>query len=109
MRGVAVECEAPHERISSGTFQRSLMSQELSFADLIRRVRAGDQEGWAELVKRYEPTIRRAVRFRLVDHRLGAVLDSMDIWQSLLRSFHVRVASGQYELNQPEQLLKLLV
>jgi RNA polymerase sigma-70 factor (ECF subfamily) len=84
------------------------MSEELSFADLIGRVRAGDQEAAALLVKRYEPTIRRAVRFRLVDARLASVLDSMDICQSVLASFFVRSASGQYELDQPEQLLKLL-
>jgi RNA polymerase sigma factor (sigma-70 family) len=84
------------------------MSEELSFADLIRRVRAGDQEAAAELVKRYEPTIRRAVRFRLVDARLRTILDSMDICQSVLGSFFVRVVSGQYELERPEQLLKLL-
>jgi RNA polymerase sigma-70 factor (ECF subfamily) len=85
------------------------MSPELSFADLIRRVRAGDQEAATELVKRYEPTIRRAVHFRLVDNRLRTMLDSMDICQSVLASFFVRVASGQYDLDQPEQLLNLLV
>jgi RNA polymerase sigma-70 factor (ECF subfamily) len=85
------------------------MTEQLSFANLIQRVRAGDQEAAADLVKRYEPTIRRAVRFRLVDTRLAAVLDSMDICQSVLFSFFMRAASGQYELDQPEQLLKLLV
>jgi RNA polymerase sigma factor (sigma-70 family) len=85
------------------------MSQELSFADLIRRVRAQDQEAATELVKRYESTIRRAVRFRLVDTRLGAMLDSMDICQSVLASFFARATSGEYELDKPEQLLKLLV
>jgi RNA polymerase sigma factor (sigma-70 family) len=85
------------------------MSHELSFADLIRRVRAHDQEAATELVKRYESTIRRAVRFRLVDSRLGAVLDSMDICQSVLASFFARATCGEYELDKPEQLLKLLV
>jgi RNA polymerase sigma-70 factor (ECF subfamily) len=85
------------------------MSQELPFADLVQRVRAGDQEAATQLVQRYEPTIRRAVRFRLVDNRLGTLLDSMDICQSVLASFFVRAASGQYELDRPEQLLKLLV
>jgi RNA polymerase sigma-70 factor (ECF subfamily) len=82
---------------------------EPNLADLIRRVRAGEEEAAAELVRRYEPAIRRAVRFRLGNARLGPLLDSMDICQSVLASFFVRAAAGQYELDQPDQLLKLLV
>ena len=79
-----------------------------SIDELIRRVRAGDQDAAAELVKRYEPAIRRAVRFRLADARLGSLLDSIDICQSVLGSFFIRAAAGQYNLETPEQLLKLL-
>jgi RNA polymerase sigma-70 factor (ECF subfamily) len=79
-----------------------------AFDDLIRRVRAGDQDAAAALVRHYEPFIRRAVRFRLADARLGSLIDSMDICQSVLASFFVRAASGQYELKTPGQLLKLL-
>jgi RNA polymerase sigma factor (sigma-70 family) len=84
------------------------MSTPASFDDLIRRVRAGDQDAATELVKRYEPAIRRAVRFRLGD-ALARSLDSMDICQSVLGSFFVRAAAGQYDLERPAQLLKLLV
>ena len=79
-----------------------------TFDELIRRVRAGDQDAAATLVRHYEPAIRRAVRFRLADARLGALLESMDICQSVLASFFLRAASGQYELKTPAQLLKLL-
>jgi RNA polymerase sigma-70 factor (ECF subfamily) len=79
-----------------------------TFEELIRRVRASDQEAAAELVRRYEPAIRRAVRFRLAGARLRHLLDSMDICQSVLKSFFVRAASGQYDLETPEQLLRLL-
>jgi RNA polymerase sigma-70 factor (ECF subfamily) len=79
-----------------------------TFEDLIRRVRSWDQEAAAELVRRYEPAIRRAVRVRLANARLGNLLDSMDICQSVLRSFFVRAASSQFELETPEQVLKLL-
>jgi RNA polymerase sigma-70 factor (ECF subfamily) len=85
------------------------MPEGASFEELIRRVRAGDQEAAAEVVQRYEPVIRRAVRFRLTDAHLARVLDSMDICQSVLASFFVRAASGQYELTDPKQLLNLLV
>jgi RNA polymerase sigma-70 factor (ECF subfamily) len=84
------------------------MPESPTYDDLIRRVRAWDQEAAAELIRRYEPAIRRAVRVRLADARLGNLLESMDICQSVLKSFFVRAAAGQYDLGTPEQLLKLL-
>lgn len=80
-----------------------------AFRDLIVRVRAGDNQAAEELVRHYEPTIRRVARVRLVDARLRRSFDSMDICQSVFASFFVRAALGQYELEQPEQLLNLLV
>jgi RNA polymerase sigma factor (sigma-70 family) len=79
-----------------------------SFRALIARVRAGDEQAAAELVRRYEPAIRRAARVRLVDTRLNRLLDSMDICQSVMASFFVRAALGQFELETPDQLLRLL-
>ncbi len=84
------------------------MSEELGFNELIHRVRQGDQQAAALLVRRYEPAIRRAVRFRLTDPRLRRTCDSIDVCQSVLLSFFVRVASGQYDLDTPDQLLRLL-
>jgi RNA polymerase sigma factor (sigma-70 family) len=83
------------------------MGEESSFTDLIRRVRSGDDSAAAELVRQYEPAIRRAVRLRL-DPRLRRNVDTMDITQAVLGSFFVRAAAGQFELDTPEQLLKLL-
>jgi RNA polymerase sigma-70 factor (ECF subfamily) len=85
------------------------MTTENGFLDLIRRVRAGDEAAATELVQRYEPIIRRAVRLQLRDPRLRRALDSQDICQSVLASFFVRAASGQYELDRPTQLLNLLI
>src|SRR5262245_46719373 len=85
------------------------MPDRTTFADFIRRIRAGDEEAAVELVRQYEPLIRREVRMHLEDQRLGRLLDSMDICQSVLASFFVRTAAGQYDLDQPDQLLKLLV
>jgi RNA polymerase sigma-70 factor (ECF subfamily) len=84
------------------------MPEPPPYDELIRRVRAWDQEAAAELIRRYEPAIRRAVRVRLADARLKSLLDSTDICQSVLKSFFFRAAAGQYELETPEQLLKLL-
>jgi RNA polymerase sigma-70 factor (ECF subfamily) len=79
------------------------------FADFIHRVRAGDEQAAQELVRRFEPLIRREVRLDMEDRRLARLFDSMDVCQSVLLSFFVRAAAGQYELDRPEQLLKLLV
>ena len=64
------------------------MPEAPAFEELIRRVRARDQEAAAELVRRYESAIRPAVRVRLANARPGNRLDSMDICQSVLRSRH---------------------
>src|SRR5262245_25348802 len=80
-----------------------------TFADFVGRIRAGDEQAAADLVRRYQPVIRVAVRTRLGDRRLRRVLDSMDICQSVLKSFFVRAGAGQYDLERPEQLQRLLV
>jgi RNA polymerase sigma-70 factor (ECF subfamily) len=86
------------------------MSEEHpSFAEFLRRIRAGDQQAAAELVRQYEPAIRLEVRRRLNDPSLYPLLGSMDVCQSVLKSFFVRVAAGQYDLGGPGQLLGLLV
>ena len=85
------------------------MPPDDSFHDLVQKVRAGDDAAAAELVRRFGPALRRAVRARLSDRNLRRLLDSMDICQSVLASFFVRAASGQYDLEKPEQLIKLLI
>jgi RNA polymerase sigma-70 factor (ECF subfamily) len=75
---------------------------------LLVRIRAGDQQAAAALVRRFEPALRRAVRFRLRDRQLRRLLDSADVCQAVLLRFFVRVAAGDYELDTPEQVLKLL-
>jgi RNA polymerase sigma-70 factor (ECF subfamily) len=60
-------------------------------------------------VERYEPAIRRAVRFRLSNAGLRRLLDSTDICQSVFGSFFVRLAAGQYHIERKEDLLNLLI
>ena len=84
------------------------MPEKQQFQDLIGRIRNRDQDAAVELVRRYESVIRRVVRIHLRDARMRRVLDSMDVCQSVLASFFVRTALGQYELDTPEQLLSLL-
>src|SRR5260370_28306846 len=82
---------------------------ETSFFTFMKRVRAGDEQAATELVRLCEPKIRREVRLRLRDSRLRRDFDSADICQSVLASFFVRAALGQYELEETKQLVKLLV
>jgi RNA polymerase sigma-70 factor (ECF subfamily) len=85
------------------------MAEHDSFVDLIRAVRAGDSRAAAELVRVYEPEIRRIVRVRLFNPRLQQLVDSMDICQSVFANFFIRAAAGQWDLDSPAQLLRLLV
>ncbi|MFO0864868.1 MAG: hypothetical protein U0744_09490 [Gemmataceae bacterium] len=47
------------------------MSEERSFEKLVEGVRTGDDQAAAEIVRRYEPAIRRAIRYRLSDTRVS--------------------------------------
>lgn len=84
------------------------MSEADEFRELLRRVRAGDADAVTRLVRQYEPAIRLAVHVRLTDPALRRLLDSQDICQSVLTSFLTRAAAGQYEVETPGQLLRLL-
>ena len=84
------------------------MANSETFNDLINRVRGGDEEAATELVRRYEPELRVLARVRLTDPSLRRTVDSMDICQSIMANFFVRVAAGQFDLETPEQLLGLL-
>jgi RNA polymerase sigma-70 factor (ECF subfamily) len=82
---------------------------EATVTELLRRARDGDRAAAVELVRRYEPHIRLEVRLRLRDRRLRRLFDSMDICQSVLSSFFLRTAARTADLQQPEQLLPLLI
>jgi RNA polymerase sigma-70 factor (ECF subfamily) len=85
------------------------MSEPPTFDEFMRRVRSGDARAAEELVRRYETTIRVTVRTRLTDPALKRRFDSVDVCQSVLASFFVRAAAGQYDLADPSQLIALLV
>lgn len=84
------------------------MANDSPFLELLRRVRAGDADAATEFVRRYEPHVRRVVRIRLADSDLRRLLDSADICQSVFGLFFVRAALGQFDLETPDQLLRLL-
>jgi len=79
------------------------------FGHWIARIRAGDADAAAELVKRFERPVRVAVRARLTDVRLRRQFDSTDVVQSVLGSFFARMTDGQFDLENPQQLIGLLM
>jgi RNA polymerase sigma-70 factor (ECF subfamily) len=83
------------------------MAEDPAFLDLIRRVRAGDPQACAELVRDYERFVRRVVRLRLPAN-LAAVCSHSDVCQTVLGCFFVRARLGEYELTTPQQLVQLL-
>jgi RNA polymerase sigma-70 factor (ECF subfamily) len=87
------------------------MHADDGFADLVSRLRSGDEQAATELVRLYEPQIRREVRtwLRFNRRHLGRLLDSVDICQSVLANFFVRAAAGQFRLDEPGHLKKLLM
>jgi len=85
------------------------MPDDEGFGKLLGRVRLGDESASAELVRLYEPEVRRFVRYRLNAPRLRRLLDSADICQSVFAKFFVRLAEGKFDLQSPRQLQQLLV
>jgi RNA polymerase sigma-70 factor (ECF subfamily) len=85
------------------------VSDTNAFVQLLRRAQARDQQAATELMRTYEPAVRRAVRLRLFDARLRRIFDSTDICQSVMGTFFTRLARGQFPLESPEQLVKLLI
>jgi RNA polymerase sigma factor (sigma-70 family) len=85
------------------------MSDEQTFRSFMARIRAGDATAAEELVRRYETAIRLEVRMRMRDRRFNRLFDSGDICQSVLASFFVRAALGQYDLDSDGDLVKLLM
>ena len=86
------------------------MPEPDDFHDLIRRVRAGDEDAASRLVDQFEPMIRRVIRFRMKTRadrgKLRAELDSADVCQSVFKSLFEGLKGGRFELGRPDDLLK---
>jgi len=73
------------------------------------RLRRGDQDAIGQFVAQYEPFIRRTLRYRIARAALQSAADSIDVCQSVLGGFLLRLAAGEYELHTEEDLRKLLM
>jgi len=82
------------------------------FQDLIVRVRAGDQDASTQFARMFEPLVLRVVRFAMRKHtshrKIRSRLGSSDVCQSVFKRLFAGLKEGRFELNQPEQLKKLL-
>jgi RNA polymerase sigma factor (sigma-70 family) len=85
------------------------MEAEDTFEERLERVRRGDEDAAAELVRRYEPEVRRFVHYRLNSPRLRRLIDSVDVCQSVFANFFHRVVEGGFHLQDSQQLRQLLL
>lgn len=79
-----------------------------SIAGLLTRVRAGDEEALAELLRRYESKIRLTAR-HLLRPVLRRYLDSIDIAQSVQFQLMSGLRRGSFELPDTETFVALAV
>jgi len=80
-----------------------------AFPELMARFRNGDGAAATELVTQYGPQIRRAIRVRGTGSRLGRILDSEDLMQSVFRTMWAQRTNPALEADEPGQLVNWLL
>jgi RNA polymerase sigma-70 factor (ECF subfamily) len=84
------------------------MADDASFADLLFRLRTGDQAAAALVVDRYTHRLVALARGKL-DGRIRQKEDAEDVLQSVFKSFFHRFGMGQFQLDSSQDLWALLV
>jgi RNA polymerase sigma-70 factor (ECF subfamily) len=84
------------------------MFDPVAFPDLMARMRGGDARAAEDLFRQYESQVRLEVRLRLRDPRLRRLVDEADVCQSVMLSFFVRARLGEYDVEGPGELMRLL-
>lgn len=83
------------------------MSEFDSVQNLLARVQTGNQEAAAEVYERFARRLIAFARTRL-NQRLRQKVDPEDIVQSVFKSFFVRQAGGEYDVQNADSLWGLL-
>ncbi len=83
------------------------MAEIDSVAQVLARLRAGDEQAAARLFQRYAQRLIALARCHL-DARLRAKEDPEDVVQSVYKSFFVRLESGQFDIGTWDDLWSLL-
>jgi RNA polymerase sigma-70 factor (ECF subfamily) len=78
-----------------------------SFDDIMRRLRAGDEDAAAAVFHRFAQRLVALARSRL-DSRLRQKVDPEDVVQSVYKSFFLRYAGGQLDPHNWDSLWTLL-
>jgi RNA polymerase sigma factor (sigma-70 family) len=84
------------------------MSDDNAFAEMMARVRRGDARAAEELFRQFEAQVRLEVQLRLRDPRLRRVVGDSDLCQSVWLGFFVRARLGEYDVADPNDLMRLL-
>lgn len=79
-----------------------------AFSHLLVRLREGDDNAAHEIYEQFGDHIRRLSRVWLSRRKLGRLMDSEDICQSVLGDFFNRYKNGEYSLSEPKHLRALL-
>jgi RNA polymerase sigma-70 factor (ECF subfamily) len=93
---------------SSAPKRSRTMSEELQDQSLFRRWRAGDEDAARQIHERYVDQLL-ALAKRRISQRLARRVDAEDILQSVFRTFFNRARQGQFHVEDPDDLCKLLV
>lgn len=84
------------------------MSEDYPFAEVMQRLRAGDQDAATHVFRRFADRLICLARGRL-DPIIRAKVDPEDVMQSVFRSFFLRHAEGQFQLENWDNLWGMLV
>jgi len=79
------------------------------FEDLLQRVRAGDDAATTEIFREYQADVKMILRALMRAEWIRRGADPSDIYQSVMASFFIRAALGQYDISGPDQLKALLM
>jgi RNA polymerase sigma factor (sigma-70 family) len=79
------------------------------FEKFLAAVRSGDRRTATDLVRQYEPYIRRVIHVRLADRRVRHVVESMDICQSVMADFFATAEPDRFKFETPDDVRRLLV
>src|SRR5262249_49046672 len=106
--------DAPAERVGpalrwrvAAKPRRALMSADPSFADLMSRLRNGDDAAATEVFRHFAQRLIQLARSRL-DRLVRQKIDPEDVLQSVYRSFFRRHAQGHYVLESWDSLWGML-
>ncbi len=94
--------------LMSPTDEPELKPQPTTDKALLRRFRSGEQEAAAELFVRYSQRLQKLAE-RQCSIQLARRNGTDDIIQSVFRTFFRRVAKGQYDVADGEDLWRLLL